>query len=504
MKKSFSYPQKTKDYECLEVKKVGKKREKAWFFVCLFVVAFLSLAKLWLASVSIDGRFIRDVMVADYWNFAANLRGGKLLYRDLVDHKGLYLFALPYALQAIFGTKAIGVVAIVEATMFFATIASFYLFARKGCGLSVNKSSVLSGVAAVCYFFASIGAPIMNTEGYAAIALMLVYAYAFRAKEAKPLPFALIGMALGILGNMKFTAVAPFFPAFLLVAATHLKGRNGLKRLIFSIFTGIFGFVVVNIPFAWYLLKHDLVEDCIGVFGTTSSLASLIGTTKIALILLVMAMICLCVWKEQANLLKTTTIAGSVLLVIVFGSNAPYYLQFCVLIFVMIFASSKSYAKIPIAIIIVAALASLLLNNKFFFDGMHKVDRKEVFDALGTTNANTLYFSEDFGFGVFGGELYAEPLQWIPSKMLASNEFSRYIIDLTIERVKERRFKYIFVTNEVVEYTKTDEFLAKIDKAQNSEAKVLDNSYYFFYEVVPILEQYYELSSEYDFIYVVK
>ena len=126
---------------------------------------------------------------------------------------------------------------------------------------------------------------------------------------------------------------------------------------------------------------------------------------------------------------------------------------------------------------------------------------REISEKYEIDSSNILYLCEDYGFGVYSKKLYKEPLQWIPAGMLYSKAFSDYYTNLTIERLKNKSFKYVFfATPEQISIAKEIyENKDKLNLSRNDEATAK-----FYCDIHESLVENYKNSKDIGYLYIAK
>ena len=72
------------------------------------------------------------------------------------------------------------------------------------------------------------------------------------------------------------------------------------------------------------------------------------------------------------------------------------------------------------------------------------------------TNNNTLYLTEDLGFGAYSKEPFKDVYQWIPSRMIFVDSFYNYLLNLNRNRIQSKEYEYLVIGNYVELIEKDD------------------------------------------------
>lgn len=406
------------------------------FFTAL--VAF----KILTASVSLS-EDIRSVVTADYWNFGKSLLHGKVLYRDIVDHKGAYLFWLYAILHKVSGGNIV-ILPFAEAALFAATCLSAASLCKAVLG--EKKGTIAAMAFSSLYALLTMSTPLLNTEPMLLPILFLAYKTVALKKSMSIKGFFAWGLVFGAILNAKYAAITYVAPIawFAILKLSFLssskeeKAKNAILSTIFS----FLGIALVNVPFDILLLFTKTTGSFFAITKAASSCS-----TPLAILSMVVASILLaastyrCVKEGDGLQYLSLSMASSLVLSLPMVTFKSYYFSpvLGMAFLLVLFGNTKHIARRVGFYIAFSLLAAYLLVAP----ELREIPTKEIANRLGTTNERTLYICEDLGLGAYNDEPFKEPLQWIPVKCLRSKKFSSFMEVLSIDRVVERRFQFV-------------------------------------------------------------
>lgn len=432
----------------LDIHKIDKKN---WIvsnykrIVYFLIITMCCVAKLFLCSVSIDGSQIHNEMTADYWNIAKSILNGKILYKDVVDHKGLYLY-LFYVILVWLSNNHISIVAFAETIVLITTIGVFYQFVVKdgkdNLGNKIYQNALFpTAIFAIFYTIFSNEVTLLNTEGLALPIVFLVYGYAKNTTKIESKHFAIIGALLGVLFHFKITTISLFIPIYAFVCAKHLKNKGNFMQIVKSTMVGFATFVTVNVPFVIYLLKENVLVDFLTIYKHCLGKKENLDVFLIVLPFVLITFSIFCLYKEKALLSNVAMFLAIVSIYANFGTTCNYYLIFYIgMSFCLIVNNGQINKYLYFAVIIF----SLIFGMKMIGKSKVYINQKEIATKYRITNESILYLWEDWGFGAYGNEPFTEPYQWVPSMFLYSNDFKEEYVELTKKRLQNKQFEYVF------------------------------------------------------------
>lgn len=453
----------------MEVKNVKLKwsyenfalKKPIYFFSFVILIACV-IVKLFFCTIPIGGDSVNCDMTADYWNFGKDLLNGKVLYKDLIDHKGPYLFFV-YAFFVFVSSNNLLVVVLFETLVYALTVGAFYWYMKDVEISSQSKNNKIvalypTSIFALIYLIITSNVALVNTEGLSSLCFILIWGILKKSKKVTSKMFFVIGIVLGILFNFKITSVIPYIPLFLYVCTKHIKNNKEYKNLIKAIFIGFLGFVIINIPFLIYMLANNNWSDFIKIYSYACENRSehLISKTITFLITTTSGLFYMFSNDKIGNIMICLSSLG---LCWVFGDNINYYLAFYfVIIFLEMFQfknTNKIIVFVLLFVMIVFGIKEIKINVK-----INEIkNTKEIATTYKITNENILYLWEDVGYGAYSNKSFVEPYQWVPTGAFCSDEFTKYYTTLTIERLKNKQFEYVYVPplETINQYQKTKE-----------------------------------------------
>lgn len=424
-------------------------KKNVWV-TCLIVIFTCIVAKMFTGCVSITGGSIYSTMVSDYWNFGKELLGEKILYVDIVDHKGFYLYQI-YSFFVLISNNNIVIIVFLETLVFAATIGAFYWYEKDiEIGEKCKNKRVVAlfptSMFALLYLVStSFETNLLNTEGLSIIAIIIVWGILKKRKVVSWKMFFVLGVVLGILFNFKITSIATYIPLFVYACAKHIKNNGGAKMLTISISVGIVSFVLINVPFITYLIENKNLGKFIEVYSYACEGRgdTIVKEIFISLLFLVVAILYLYIFQDNERFYNILICVSMIAFSVTFGRFISYYLAFYIAIMLLeLFCYEHTHIEVIIVITIIMTLQMFLRIFSIMFDDFYS--KKSVAEEYNITNENILYIWEDGGYGVYSSDLYIEPYQWVPDMMFSSEEFVLFYKELTIERLKNKQFEYVY------------------------------------------------------------
>lgn len=197
-----------------------------------------------------------------YFIFGREILNGKVLYTDLIDQKGVYIFLI-YALAAMISkTSQIGVYLIYSVLI---SIAICYMYNT----LRLKLSAVVSIVSTFFITLMMCWTPLMTFNGYNEDYIMLCYFITIISlyrhcdeNYSNPRIMCLYGILSGIILNLKPNYVIFYIPIAIHMLYTTLKDKkyNITKN---NIIYGLFSVFVANIPMLIYTLTNNCFNEMI-------------------------------------------------------------------------------------------------------------------------------------------------------------------------------------------------------------------------------------------------
>ena len=412
-------------------------KNKKWLLFLLYgIIATLCVIKLFYCSVSLNGN-VFHCMTADYWNFGKCILGGQQLYVDLLDHKGIYLYWI-YALLHIVSKGNVGVVAVIETLLFSITVVSFTWFINNTTK-NFLKSVVLGIVYSIFYFIITLNATLLNVEGLLTPFYFWIYYVAIFKENKNTKDFFFIGILLGFFITIKYSSVLYFCYLFAYFTIFYFIRKNEPIQYIKIIIYGIAGLFVSIFPFVFYLIETNTWDVYWNLMSQSSNIdiAQLMLYFASSFVLFAIAIVSYLKNNKPNNLYISLSI-------FTFASIGAYLinnyscLMFSILMVGICFLKKMNLSSVIYAGIMMVYFCLIFPNIVDTNFDINKISNKYEID-----NSNVLYFTEDLGYGANKKELFQEPYQWLPARMLKNPIFYREIHDIYKDRILKKQFTYI-------------------------------------------------------------
>ncbi|WP_026527318.1 hypothetical protein [Butyrivibrio sp. VCD2006] len=196
-----------------------------------------------------------------YFSMGKALFNGKMLYRDVFDQKGMYLYFL-YGLSYLVSHTTFTGVFILEAVLGFVDIAFFYRIITMFTGSNTHMRKMLAGILATFTFAAIVcsrsfwwgGAAEEICLPFYVIGLYLTLDYFKNGYPNGVMPFKTVllgGIMAGFIANIKFTGLGFFFAWMMMVFFSYLAHKEvalGIK----ACFVFLFGMFLPFVPWIIY------------------------------------------------------------------------------------------------------------------------------------------------------------------------------------------------------------------------------------------------------------
>ena len=198
---------------------------------------------------------------------------GKILYTEVFDHKGVYIFFIYALANLISQTSQIGVY-IIQSTL--TCIVMCYLFNIIRKDIKFIESTILIYVVTFMINFASLIVYGGYNEEYIAlgyiVSLILIYKHSDERYSNYKVMF-IHGIIVGIILNMKQNYVLFYIPIAIDLFIKTVKNKK-YKSLIQNIVSGLLGIFIANIPMLIYTIKNNCFYDMIKALYITSSIGT--------------------------------------------------------------------------------------------------------------------------------------------------------------------------------------------------------------------------------------
>ena len=228
---------------------------------------FIALYIFILALVCICSSPLIDCMFTDSAIFIAMGRGmaaGKIIYKELFDHKGLYIFFLNYFAALIDNKSQIGLFIIEYIFMFISA-----KFVHSSLRLYADEKVSLLGMQ-ILMLFAFMRGPLGGgnfTEEYAlmfqlsSIYFLLKY---LKDKQARPSYMFVHGVNAGVVLFLRANLVMMWGAIAILIGYELLRAKD-YRNFIKNLLAGFLGLLAASLPVIIYLVKTGTVNE--GIFA---------------------------------------------------------------------------------------------------------------------------------------------------------------------------------------------------------------------------------------------
>lgn len=249
-----------------------------------------------------------------YFIISREMLSGKVLYKDIIDQKGIYIFLIYAIANIISQTSQIGVYIIHSILM---CCVMGYLYNTLRIKVNALESMIITyfSIILICW------TPVMTLNGYNEDFILLCYIVSlisiyrhFDERYNNYTVMILHGILCGIILNMKPNYILFYIPIAIHLTVTTIKNKeyNLLKRNILS---GLMGLTLSNIPMLIYTLYNNCFADMIHeLYGNNSfgmyaefSKQCFIGFIRdhliVLIILMVLSILTIAIYKKSMTVL---------------------------------------------------------------------------------------------------------------------------------------------------------------------------------------------------------
>ena len=460
-------------------------KKKFSFITFFFLFLISAFAFIMLPNTSPFASHGTWCMTNDYFNFAKSMMQGKVLYTDLYDHKGLFLFLMYYVPVLISDTSLLGVF-VMEGLISVGIVLSCYRF----CSYRYSKGEAVFLSFLVTVLLRLVFPQIMyNTEPICIIIMFLLLRYIddksfmkYRTKD-----YILFGLAFGMIFWMKFPLVIFIFPFWLYIANYSSKyghTKTFIKRCGMSLFT----FILFSVPIIGYFFCHgnlkEMVESYFMGAHATFNFFNVYVLDLSVIALLTIGILGVIFNKEYKSTNKFFLFWFLIIFAITnfTGGIRSYTSCFILVLMCMILpnyirkTSGRFVAFLCLFVVFVLNIPLLMPD----YNDYRTVE--EIAKEYNITNDNILYICEDMGFGTYSKESFRHKYQWRPSRVPYDENDELY--EQTLKWLEEKEFEYVCICKE--DYEKEINF----DEFGNTHR---------YANVVYAVQQNYEFLEAFDF-----
>lgn len=384
------------------------------FYLIFFISGFTFIGLL-------SNRFQYEYLVNDYIGFSKSIIDGKILYKDLIDHKGPYLY-IPYIIISLISRKGF---AVYNFFTYFGGCALFYtcfLYVKKY--LNDKRTSLLySSMYVLLMMFANrfwMSCPFFNSEIYVIFVLFWLFDIYFSEKDTTNKDWLLIGFFIAVFVFMKYPLILFIFP-FCVWFSIRVYSDHGLTTLGTRYLYCIIGMILGSIPACMYLY---CTNGFAGAFDYYFFCVTDKNTTMMSVVECIMITALVFLWlfcKDDKT--KSVIMFGILYGTCSFASCSTFtrYTHCICFIFLPIYICNIRKGHIArkenkVIYAIVAAVIFMDLANMVLYLFADTITLKDLKTELNIkTNNEVLYICEDIGLGSDTGE-GSYYLQWIGFK----------------------------------------------------------------------------------------
>ncbi|MBF0713620.1 hypothetical protein HZY83_02855 [Gemella sp. GH3] len=219
------------------------------YTVLLAIIISLSLNSNPLSNFELS----HDSAMFQYFGYAMDK--GFIVYKDIFDHKGPFIFIFNY-IAIVLGKYGLYLV-----ELFFLTL--FLIFVYKTAKLYVNLINSLIITTLVSLFIPYLYEGGNTVEEYATPFMMIslyIFSKYFLNKEVTNIHIILLGISFSIVALIRFNMIS-IWCIFVLVILINLISKQEYKLLINYIFNFIIGILIIFLPLGIYLYVNNALYE---------------------------------------------------------------------------------------------------------------------------------------------------------------------------------------------------------------------------------------------------
>ena len=467
------------------------KIEKKQYFWFVLLVFFVILGAFLIPSISFRQDDVFVSMTGDFIGIAKSMLRGKVLYTDVSDHKGMYIF-LPYLLaQSINMTSTLPVYIMEQIVFIIIVFSAFVFYKNQTQNTEITlKRTIFFVFIFVCYVFRH--ATVLASEGFLCIALFWLFRYINQLTEnerkIRNFDCFILGLVIGFFLFHKYTITLYFVPFLAVLLAEMIKDKATKKVLLFRLLEGVLGVLISSIIPLGYCAIHrnfaDMVEAMSGCMGDTKMYMI------VSLVLGVLFSIFVFINQIKGRYSKRNfdiLLSAFALNYTTLGHQQYLLLPYVVMMFCIMYREHEQKSMIPVRLTLIITVIYTLLQFTSTLGHIAIADpriptSRAFYEHYHITNANILYLNEDCGYGIWSDEPYRIPYQWIPSRFFAS-EKGNELLKRNLELIRNKEFEFIvFYIPKEEEKQRNEENLSDSDKEYyricNEIQAELDENYY--------------------------
>lgn len=284
-----------------------------------------------------------------YYTVAKGMLQGKVLYRDLFDHKGPFIYFIYAAYNLFFPCKLYGAYFMDLICYGVISAFSYKLFRIKfSNNISVCLTSVYFSILLIAndsFGCVEIFSILLNT-------ILLYWMYAHKTNQNRYLIF--FGLMTGILLMIKFTLAVFPFVMFLLFLYDNIKNNASITLTVKKILILTFTMMLPMLCSLIYLIKTDTVSLFMDTYiFANKNYASLNSIDAARIMIIVLMLIILCFFGRHTNIREKIFLLAFMAQFITITISKPF-----------------PYTYLPLMILVLFALYKLNFPDKFEFRSM--------------------------------------------------------------------------------------------------------------------------------------
>ena len=285
---------------------INENRERIILLGCTLIICLLNIGTSPLIhAITADS--------ALFMTMGRAMVSGKVLYRDIFDHKGLYIFLIN-GIGALISRNSMNGVFLVETVTICVDTFLVYQICRLFLKSKQSMFIALLFTAFSTNYFVFIGGNLVEEYAlpFQLISLFLICNYLREGKSAHPAKIMFLhGICGGFCLWLRANLVMMWIPFALLVLCRELKEKR-FVNFWKNIACGLAGIIVISLPvFAYGILNHCMEEMLYAAFtfnfqytsahgsGMLGNILATLFNKHEAVLLLLCAFSCIVLWKKR-------------------------------------------------------------------------------------------------------------------------------------------------------------------------------------------------------------
>ncbi len=431
-------------------------------FWMVVLIIFSILGGTLLLTITTNNVFLPQT--ADFVNFAKSMLHGRVLYTDLVDHKGLYLY-IPYLIaQTISMTSSIPVMLMEIGAFIWMVFSALSFFKTQTKDPIIAIKRTLIFLITFVLWTLNKGFSMLLSEGILSIIIFFVFKYLHHISTDGSIKKAHVfgwGCIVGYFLFNKYSLVLVFLPLFWVFLSELIRRKESIQNILKMAFYAVLGLVLISIPAIGYCIYHDNLDNFfyfmrIVLEGNHAEIT--LAQAPILLVTGFFSMI-LAGWTQIKRDITTRNVALTVSmflfnaislhsfdLVSFFAYTTVFFIPmiFCIVPIGSIW-NNKERRNIAflLAYLTIAINLPVIIGGSIISKTQKYLSIKEVAEMWDIDNSNILYIgNEDGGYGIWKEEPSSIQFQWMPGRF-SGTEIDKMILQRNILLVEGKEFDYI-------------------------------------------------------------